>query len=114
MKITTWNVNGYRAVLRKEALTWVPDSGADVLCFQETKLQRDQITDEQATIDGYDSVWFSAERKGYSGVANFYKTAPKEIEKGIGIEGFDVEGRVIRSSFFGVLKYSEPKEGAGG
>ncbi len=99
MKITTWNVNGFRAVLRKEALNWVPDLGSDVLCFQETKLQRDQITDEQATITGYDSVWHSAERKGYSGVVNFFKPKPISTEKGIGIREFDIEGRVIRMQF---------------
>jgi len=99
MKITTWNVNGYRAVLRKEALNWIPKIGADVLCFQETKLQRDQITDEQASIAGYDSVWHSAERKGYSSVVNFFKHKPISIEKGIGLSQFDVEGRVIRMQF---------------
>lgn len=99
MKITTWNVNGYRAILRKNALEWIPDINPDVLCLQETKLQIDQITEEEATIDGFESVWNSAERKGYSGVASFHKTQPLEVEKGMGIEKFDVEGRVIRSKF---------------
>ena len=99
MKITTWNVNGYRAILRKNALEWIPDINPDVLCLQETKLQIDQITEEEATIDGFKSVWNSAERKGYSGVASFHKTQPLEVEKGMGIEKFDVEGRVIRSKF---------------
>ncbi len=99
MKITTWNVNGYRAILRKDALQWVPDVNPDVLCLQETKLQIDQITEEEAIIDGYESVWHSAERKGYSGVATFHKKPPVEVEKGMGIEKFDTEGRVIRSKF---------------
>ncbi|MEA3328050.1 MAG: exodeoxyribonuclease III [Chloroflexota bacterium] len=99
MKITTWNVNGFRAILRKEALSWIPEVGSDILCFQETKLQLDQITEEQAALDGYRSVWHSAERKGYSGVATFYKPEPIKIETGIGIEEFDVEGRVIRSEY---------------
>lgn len=99
MKITTWNVNGYRAILRKDALQWVPDVNPDVLCLQETKLQIDQITEEEAIIDGYESVWHSAERKGYSGVATFHKKPPVEVEKGMGIEKFDIEGRVIRSKF---------------
>lgn len=99
MKITTWNVNGYRAVLRKDALTWVKDVDPDVLCLQETKLQLDQISDDEATLDGYKSVWNSAERKGYSGVATFYKKEPIEVEKGLGFDKFDNEGRVIRSKY---------------
>lgn len=99
MKITTWNVNGYRAILRKKALDWVPDINPDVLCLQETKLQLHQIDDDEASIDDYKAVWNSAERKGYSGVATFYKKDPLSIEKGIGIEKFDVEGRVIRLKF---------------
>ncbi len=99
MKITTWNVNGYRAILRKDALIWVEDIKPDVLCFQETKLQRDQISDDEASIEGYDGVWNSAERKGYSGVVTFHKKDPLEVESGIGCEKFDIEGRVIRSKY---------------
>ena len=99
MKITTWNVNGYRAVLRKEALNWVPEVDPDVLCLQEIKVQLDQISEEEAQLDGYQGVWNSAERKGYSGTATFHKADPVAVEKGIGIEQFDIEGRVIRSQF---------------
>lgn len=99
MRITTWNVNGYRAILRKKALEWISDVKPDVLCLQETKLQLHQIDDDEASIDGYQSIWNSAERKGYSGVASFHKVEPLSIEKGIGYEKFDVEGRVIRSKF---------------
>ena len=99
MNITTWNVNGYRAILRKKALGWVDDVDPDVLCFQETKLQLDQISDDEATLDSYHEVWNCAERKGYSGVVTFQKQKPKEIKKGLGVEKFDKEGRVIRSKF---------------
>ena len=99
VKITTWNVNGYRAVLRKKALDWVSDVDPDVLCFQEIKLQLDQISEKEATIEGYESVWNPAERKGYSGVVTFHKREPLTVEKGFGIEKFDGEGRVIRSHF---------------
>lgn len=106
MKITTWNVNGFRAILRKEALSWIPDVGSDILCFQETKLQLDQINEEQASLDGYSSVWHSAERKGYSGVVTFSKPEPVDTEKGIGIKEFDVEGRVIRSQYEDYFLYN--------
>ena len=99
MKITTWNVNGYRAILRKDALEWVKDVNPDVLCFQETKLQLDQISDEEATIEGYQAIWNSAERKGYSGVVTFHKKAPFETQLGLGFDKFDNEGRVIRLKF---------------
>lgn len=99
MKVTTWNVNGYRAILRKEALGWVSQVDPDLLCFQETKLQLDQITDAEASINGYDAVWNSAERKGYSGVVTFYKKDPLEIVKGLDTDEFDHEGRVIRFEY---------------
>ena len=97
MKITTWNVNGYRAILRKKALTWVSEVNPDILCLQEIKVQLEQISEKEATINDYQGVWNPAERKGYSGTATFYKTPPDGIEKGLGVEEFDVEGRVIRS-----------------
>jgi exodeoxyribonuclease-3 len=75
------------------------DVEPDVLCLQETKLQLDQINDDDATIDDYEAVWNSAERKGYSGVVTFHKETPLEVEKGIGFDKFDNEGRVIRSKF---------------
>jgi len=99
VKITTWNVNGFRAILRKDAFTWVNEIDPDVLCLQETKVQLDQISDEEATLDGYNAVWNSAERKGYSGVVTFHKKEPLEVEKGIGFDRFDNEGRVIRSKY---------------
>ncbi len=99
MKITTWNVNGYRAILRKDALSWVSEVAPDVLCFQEIKVQLDQISEEDAKIDGYTAVWNPAERKGYSGVVTFHKAEPLDVEKGLGFDKFDNEGRVIRSRF---------------
>lgn len=99
MRITTWNVNGYRAILRKDALEWVPEVDPDVFCLQEIKVQLDQLNEDQATIEGYDTVWNPAERKGYSGVVTFHKQTPLEVEKGFGFEEFDNEGRVIRLKY---------------
>ncbi len=106
MKITTWNVNGYRAILRKDALNWVSDVDPDVLCLQEIKVQLDQISEQEATIEGYQAVWNPAERKGYSGVATFHKKEPLEVERGIGFEKFDGEGRIIRSRFEDFFLYN--------
>jgi exodeoxyribonuclease III len=99
VKITTWNVNGYRAVLRKDALKWIEDVAPDILCLQEIKVQLDQISEEEANIDGYRGIWNPAERKGYSGVAAFYQKDPDEVQKGMGIEKFDSEGRLIRIKY---------------
>lgn len=99
MLITTWNINGFRAILKKGALDWVPRVEPDILCLQEIKVQLDQLDDGEATLDGYQSVWNPAERKGYSGVTTFYKPEPVKIQKGIGEQEFDVEGRVIQMNY---------------
>ncbi len=99
MKITTWNVNGYRAVLNKKALDWVDDFEPDILCLQEIKVKPEQLTDETRERQGYKSAWNSAERPGYSGTAAFFKQEPLEIQKGLGFPEFDNEGRVLRLQY---------------
>ena len=95
MKIITWNVNGLRAVLRKQALTWVWNQDPDVLCLQEVKARPEQLTVEQRVSLPMPHVWNPAQQPGYSGVTTFYKEAPLEIQLGIGEPKFDVEGRSI-------------------
>ncbi|MFH1446506.1 MAG: exodeoxyribonuclease III [Chloroflexota bacterium] len=106
MKITTWNVNGYRAVLRKEAFDWVSEIDPDVLCLQEIKVKPEQISEQEQSIEGYTAIWNPAERPGYSGTAVFVKNPPLEREKGFGIVKFDVEGRLIRIRYPGFLLYN--------
>ncbi|MGB4596219.1 MAG: exodeoxyribonuclease III [Anaerolineaceae bacterium] len=101
MKITTWNVNGYRAVTNKQALNWVDEHQPDVLGLQEIKVKPEQLSDELREREGYKSVWNAAQRPGYSGTAVFYRPEPLEIVLGMGRSEFDDEGRVIR------LKYPE-------
>ena len=97
MKIVTWNVNGLRAALRKEALIAVLSWTPELLCLQEIKARPDQLTDEQREIPGYQIFWNPAERPGYSGVATFSREKPIEIKLGMDAPQFDVEGRVIRT-----------------
>jgi exodeoxyribonuclease-3 len=100
MKITTWNVNGLRALLRKGAWNWVQEFHPDVVCLQEIKARPDQLTNAQHTLfEPYQAVWNPAERPGYSGVLTL--TNEKEIAStlGLGIEHFDLEGRVIQTHF---------------
>ncbi len=95
MKIISWNVNGLRAALRKDSLTWVWNQKPDLVCLQEIKARPDQLTDEQKKFSGYDAVWNPAEKAGYSGVATFLKSPALETKLGMGASRFDVEGRVI-------------------
>ena len=96
IKLVSWNVNGLRAVLKKDFLASVKTIDADVLALQETKLQQDQLTDEMCHIDGYESHFsFASVKKGYSGVAAYCRMAPKTVKHGFGIDRFDAEGRVV-------------------
>jgi len=100
MKIISYNVNGIRAALRKGFLDWLQHANPDVICIQETKAQKEQINLMDFELAGYPyQYWFSAEKKGYSGVAILSKTEPKHIEYGTGIETMDFEGRNVRIDF---------------
>lgn len=100
MKILSYNVNGIRAAMRKEMLTWLQTTDADVVCIQETKANKDQVEVAEIEAAGYPyHYWFSAQKKGYSGVAIFCKKEPKHIEYGTGIESMDFEGRNIRVDY---------------
>lgn len=102
MKITTWNVNGLRALLRKDGWDWVQSYSPDVVCLQEIKARADQLTQKQHTLfEGYHPTWNPAERPGYSGVLTLAKDESAESELGFGIEKFDVEGRVVQTRFDG-------------
>ena len=92
MRIATWNVNGYRAVLKKGFTEAFESIDADVFCLQETKLQQGQ---HQALPKEYKEYWHYALRKGYSGTASFTKTVPLSFSYGLGREEHDGEGRVI-------------------
>lgn len=99
MKIITFNLNGIRSAISKGLYEWVESQSPDVLCVQETKAQPDQIDVLKFRELGYDSYIFSAEKKGYSGVAIFSKKEPDFIKAGIGIPEFDAEGRLLRADF---------------
>ena len=99
MKIISYNVNGIRAAMRKGFIEWLQQANPDVLCIQETKANEDQVDTALIEEAGYHHYWFSAQKKGYSGVAIFTKEQPKHIEYGTGIESMDYEGRTIRVDF---------------
>ena len=100
MKIISYNVNGIRAAIKKGMLDWLKAANPDVICVQETKAQQDQVDPIGIELAGYPyQYWFSAQKKGYSGVAIFCKKEPNHIEYGTGIETMDFEGRNIRVDF---------------
>jgi exodeoxyribonuclease-3 len=101
MKIISYNVNGLRSAISKGFLQWLENSGADMVCIQETKMQEDQVDKMAFEFLGYHSYWHSAEKKGYSGVAVLTKTLPRKVVAGMGIKKYDSEGRYLRLDFDG-------------
>lgn len=97
MKLISWNVNGLRAVLRKNFLNYLADEAPDILCLQETKAHPDQV--EQLWPAHYTTFWNSAQKKGYSGTAIFTKVRPAKVTPGIGHQEHDNEGRVLTAEF---------------
>lgn len=99
MKIITYNVNGLRSATSKGLADWLRAEDPDVLCIQETKLQPDQFPAEVFEALGYKAYLYSAEKKGYSGVAILTKQTPDHVEYGMKIDAYDREGRFIRADF---------------
>jgi len=103
MKVISWNTNGLRATIKQE--NFIPlfafnnpvcAGGPDIVCFQETKCEPDQLDKKSKNLKGYHSYFsHSKGRKGYSGVAIYSKIEPEKIEYGIGIPKFDDEGRTL-------------------
>ena len=97
MKLVSWNVNGLRACMGKGFSDFLEREAPEVICLQETKMQK-----EQADFDfpGYYEYWNSAvNRKGYSGTAIFSRKEPLEVTWGMGLPEFDEEGRVISARY---------------
>ena len=100
MKIISYNVNGIRAALRKGFLEWLGTVSPDVVCLQEIKANEDQLDLSLFEEAGYKyNYWYSAQKKGYSGVAILSKTEPDTVVFGTGIDYMDFEGRNIRADF---------------
>ena len=113
--IISYNVNGVRAAHRKGFLDWIKSEDPDIVCLQESKAQPDQLDEELRNPEGYHSYWYSAEKKGYSGVAILTKEEPKHVEYGCGIEAYDKEGRVVRADFenFSIISAYFPSGSSG-
>ena len=114
--IISYNVNGIRAALKKGWAEWAKTTNADVIGLQEIKAQSDQLDLSIFENLGYHHYWFSAQKKGYSGVALLCKEKPLHVEYGCGIEKYDFEGRVIRADFkdYSVISVYFPSGTTGG
>ncbi len=115
MKIVSYNVNGIRAAVKKGFLDWLAEEQADIICLQETKAQDEQIPVAGLARLGYHTYSFSAQKKGYSGVAILTKKVPLDVVKGMGIEKYDAEGRFIRADYedFSVISVYHPSGSSG-
>jgi exodeoxyribonuclease-3 len=99
MRIISYNVNGIRAAIKKGFYEWLKTAPADIVCIQETKAEKENVDYKQFAEMGYDDYWYSAQKKGYSGVAIFTKIKPDFVQLGNGYMQSDAEGRVIRIDF---------------
>jgi exodeoxyribonuclease III len=99
MRIISYNVNGIRAAMNKGFIEWLKTNPADIVCVQETKAEKDNVNHKLFTELGYHDYWFSARKKGYSGVAVFSKIKPDNVIYGNGHGPSDEEGRVIQLDF---------------
>ena len=99
MRIVSWNVNGLRACVRKGFLDFLEASDADVVGIQELRALPSQLAPEVRSPPGWHTVFVPAERKGYSGVALFSREPPTRVEAHLGIDEYDIEGRLLIASF---------------
>lgn len=99
MRIISYNVNGIRAAIKKGFIDWLKTDPADIICLQETKATSSDIDTTLLENLGFEHHWFSAEKKGYSGVAIFTKIKPTKVKIGSGHPLSDAEGRVIEMQF---------------
>jgi exodeoxyribonuclease III len=99
LRIISYNVNGIRAAMKKGLVDWLKTDPADIICFQETKAEKDNVAHAEFTSLGYQDYWFSAQKKGYSGVAILTKIKPDNVQYGTGHQVSDDEGRVMQLDF---------------
>jgi len=99
IRVISYNTNGIRAAIKKGFIEWLETNPADIICIQETKAMKEDADYKSIEALGYHTYWFSAQKKGYSGVAVFTKIVPENIVYGSKIDQSDFEGRVIRIDY---------------
>jgi exodeoxyribonuclease III len=100
LRLLSWNVNSVRSLKRHGFLDWLKKDSPDILCLQETKVSPELVDDELKNPPGYFTYWSGPiGRSGYAGVATFSKPKPIRVQYGFGVDLFDIEGRVIMSTY---------------
>lgn len=99
MRLISYNVNGLRSAIKQGFVDWLKTDPADIICLQEIKAEKENVDHNAIEALGYHTYWYSAEKKGYSGVAIFTKRQPDALFYGNGIMQSDAEGRVIRADY---------------
>lgn len=99
MRIISYNVNGIRAAINKGFIKWLKTDPADIICLQETKAAKENVDCKAINDLGYEDYWYSAQKKGYSGVAVFTRIKPDNIIYGNGHKVSDDEGRILQLDF---------------
>ncbi|RAP53694.1 MAG: exodeoxyribonuclease III [Methanosphaera sp. rholeuAM270] len=100
IKLVSWNVNGIRAVSKKEDFwKWFENTDANIINFQEVRAESEKIPKKLLNIEGYSTHFNEAEKKGYSGVGTYTNIEPIKVTKGLGIEDLDKEGRVLQIEY---------------
>ncbi|MDR2287192.1 MAG: exodeoxyribonuclease III [Prevotellaceae bacterium] len=99
MKLISLNLNGIRSATNRGLIDFLKKENPDIVCFQEIKAVPDQINTKEFEDLGYNCYWYPAFKRGYSGTALLSRVLPDFVSKGIGIDLFDSEGRVIRADF---------------
>ena len=118
IKLVSWNVNGIRAVSKKEDFwSWFEDDDSDIINFQEVRATQEQIPKKLAEIDDFHKFYNEAEKKGYSGVGTYSKIEPVSVTNGLGVEELDNEGRVLKIEYpdfilFNIYFPNSGKEGS--
>ena len=118
IKLVSWNVNGIRAVSKKEDFwSWFEDDDSDIINFQEVRATQEQIPKKLAEIDDFHKFYNEAEKKGYSGVGTYSKIEPVSVTRGLGVEELDNEGRVLKIEYpdfilFNIYFPNSGKEGS--
>ena len=106
MRLISWNVNGIRAAVKKGFLDYLEKEQPDILCIQESKAHKEQLSSDILEDHGYYAYWHSGIKKGYSGVATFCKKEPLFVQGGLGIKKYDDEGRVLITEHDDFLLYN--------
>ena len=107
IKLVSWNVNGIRAVSKKDEFwDWFDNTDADIINFQEVRATQKDIPKKLANVDDFHQCFNEAERKGYSGVGTYSKIEPIDVVKGLGVEELDSEGRVLRIEYPDFILYN--------